>query len=182
MENEVSSNNQTSSIEETRSNVDLIYSYTESIVKAQEESLNRLDTRLGTFLAFAGVTLRFAVDLPGKSELTGISECIASSSLALKLAACGFSIASIVVSSLGLTARMTGRTVSPETLMSDKWYWEKEQRCKAFIVNTWIKMLEEYKKTGLKKAKTLNLAIRLICGAAIAFSLDTVLLSFYMYK
>jgi hypothetical protein len=179
MNDELNCNNQINSIEEKPSNVDLIYSYTESLLKAQEESLTRLDTRLGTFLAFAGVSLKFAVDLPKKSELTGISECIVNSSLVLKLVACGFSTASIVMCVLGLTARMAGNTVSPKTLMSDKWYWEEGQRCRAFIVNTWIEASKEYKKTGLKKAKTLNLAIKLICGAAVAFFLDTVLLGLH---
>lgn len=171
--------NHTNNAEEEESNIELIYSYTESLIKAQEESLNRLDTKLSAFLAFAGVSLRFAVDLPNKSTLIQTPELVTHISLLLKLFACGLSVTSILVSAWGLTARMRGSVITPETLMSDEWYWEEAERCRAFIIGEWIKTEREYKKTGLRKGKNLNQAIKLICGAAIAFALDVVLLSFY---
>jgi hypothetical protein len=179
MDEKINDIDHTSNAEEKNSNVELIYSYTESLIKAQEESLNRLDTKLSAFLAFAGVALRFAIDLPNKSTLTQTPELVTIISLLLKLSACGLSVASILVSAWGLTARMRGSVVSPETLMSDKWYWEEAQRCRAFIINTWIRTEREYKKIGSRKGKNLNLAIKIICGSAIAFALDIVLLSFY---
>ncbi|PSB00519.1 hypothetical protein [Merismopedia glauca] len=50
-------------------NTELIYTYTEALIKAQNESLNRLDTKLSGFLAFTGLLVRFAADLPGKNAL-----------------------------------------------------------------------------------------------------------------
>lgn len=179
MDEEVNDINHFSNDEEQHSNIELIYSYTESLIKAQEESLNRLDTKLSAFLAFAGVSLRFAIDLPNKSALAGIPALVASTSLLLKQLAIGLSVLSIIVSVWGLTARMRGSVVNPETLMSDRWYWEEAERCKAFIVNTWVKTEREYKAIGLRKGKNLNLAIKLICEAAIAFALNVSLLSFY---
>lgn len=161
------------------SNIELIYSYTESLIKAQEESLNRLDTKLSAFLAFAGVSLRFAVELPNKSALAAMPVLVTNTSLLLKQFAIGLSLLSLIVSVWGLTARRRGSVVNLETLMSDQWYWAEVERYRAFIVNTWIETEREYQALGSRKGKKLNLAIKLICGAAIAFALDVSLLSFY---
>lgn len=103
MDEKINDIDHTSNAEEKNSNVELIYSYTESLIKAQEESLNRLDTKLSAFLAFAGVALRFAIDLPNKSTLTQTPELVTIISLLLKLSACGLSVASILVSASGQT-------------------------------------------------------------------------------
>jgi hypothetical protein len=47
-----------------QSNIDLIYTYTESVLKSQIDSLGKLDTRLATLLAFSGVLLKLVFDLP----------------------------------------------------------------------------------------------------------------------
>lgn len=179
MDKEIDNTNQINNNREENSNIELIYSYTEALIKAQGESLNRLDTKLSAFLAFAGVSLRFAVDLPNEAALAQTPTWVYSTALVLKLLACGFSMLSILVCVFGLTAKMRGSVVDPEILMDDKWYWEKESYCRAFIVKTWIKTGEEYKKVGNRKGKILNLAIKIIGGAAIAFTLNTVLLTFY---
>lgn len=64
--------NHTNNTEVEDSNIELIYSYTESLIKAQEESLNRLDTKLSAFLAFAGVSLRFAVGFCCKNGVSWV--------------------------------------------------------------------------------------------------------------
>lgn len=179
MSEEKNNTNQVNNSEEEASNVELIYSYTEALVKAQEESLNRLDTKLSAFLAFAGVSLRFVVDLPNNSQLEGMPIWVTDSSLVLKTFSCVFCVLSITVCVLGLTAKMRGVTVDPEVLMNDTWYWTHPSRCRAFVINTWINASKEYQTLGQKKGKTLNFAIRLIFAAAIAFALDTILLIFY---
>jgi hypothetical protein len=171
--------NHINSNEEERSNVELIYNYTEALLKIQGESLNRLDTKLSAFLAFAGVSLRFVVDLPNKSALINLPIWVANISLVLKTLACIFCVLSITVCVLGLTAKMRGITVEPEVLMNDTWYWEEPAHCQAFIINTWINASKEYKTVGQKKGKTLNFAIGLIFAAAITFASDTILLIFY---
>jgi hypothetical protein len=171
--------NQDSNIKEETSNVELIYTYTAALIKAQEDSLNRLDTKLSAFLAFAGVSLRFVVDLPNKSQLEGIPTTILVTSMVLKILACFFCLVSIVICVLGLTAKMRGAVVDPEILMDDKWYWEEPDRCRAFIINTWIDTSKEFRALGKKKGGTLNWAIRLICTVAITVALDTILLICY---
>ncbi len=54
-------------------NTELIYKYTESLLKSQSESLNRLDTKLSAFLAFTGVLVRFVGDLSGKVTVYGLT-------------------------------------------------------------------------------------------------------------
>jgi hypothetical protein len=170
---------QDSNIEQKSPNIDLIYSYTEALIKSQEDSINRLDTRLGAFLAFSGVILKFAIDLPSHLSLESAGNLACNTCFLLKIAICGFTIAAIIVSTLGLTAKQRGRVVDPERLMDDKWYFANNERCKAFIINTWIETKKEYILVGNTKGKRLNLTIRLICFAAIAFGLNIVLLSIY---
>jgi hypothetical protein len=179
MSDEIENTNQSSNNEEKRSNIELIYGYTEALLKVQEDSLNRLDTKLSAFLAFAGVLLRFASDLPNRSVLVKVPVLVIYGSLLLKLLACVFSVAAIVVCVLGLTATRRGTVVSPERLMDDQWYWEQEQRCRAYIVVSWVQTEQEYTKIGQKKGRTLNRAIRLICAAAVSFASNIALLSFY---
>lgn len=59
--NDYNNDNLTSAKKPT--NTDLIYSYTQELRKLQNESLNRLDTKMSVFLAFTGVLVRFASDL-----------------------------------------------------------------------------------------------------------------------
>jgi hypothetical protein len=54
-------------------NTELIYKYTESLLKDQSESLNRLDTKLSAFLAFAGVLVGFVGNLPGNLTVRGLT-------------------------------------------------------------------------------------------------------------
>lgn len=79
-------NNTQSIIEGTTesTNINLAYEYTESVYKARNEALDNLNGRLGTFLGFGGLLLRFAADLPGIN--TGCLTC-----LILKAIVCGFS-------------------------------------------------------------------------------------------
>ena len=165
--------------EQKESNIDLIYSYTEALIKSQEDSLNRLDTRLGAFLAFSGVILKFATDLPVHPQLESLDNLACNTCFLLKMLVCSFATAAILVSTLGLTAKLRGCVVNPKSLMNDEWYFADKERCKAFIVNTWIQTEQEYNSLGIEKGKRLNLTVQLICAAAIAFELNTALLSIY---
>jgi hypothetical protein len=104
--------------------LDTIYKYTESHIKAQEDSLNRLDVRFSTFIGFSGVLIRLAVDLPDNA-------CI-------KFGVCFFALATIIISSIGLTAKKTGGAAHPETLMTDEWFEKEEAYHQAYIVNGWM--------------------------------------------
>lgn len=101
-------------------NTELIYSYTEALLKSQSESLNRLDTKLSVFLAFTGVLVRFVTDLSGEVTVQGLT-CY--SCILLQILAYVSLGASALVLCLGLTARLRGRVISPKALMRDEWYF-----------------------------------------------------------
>jgi hypothetical protein len=52
MSEELSNDDRDSNSSDKEPNTELIYKYTESLLKTQSESLNRLDTKLSAFLAF----------------------------------------------------------------------------------------------------------------------------------
>lgn len=161
---------------EGKSNIELIYEYTKSVVSAQSDSLNRLDTKFSAFLGFSGILLRFALNLPDNS---GLNVWLGLNILqVLKVLVCTFAGASVLFSAIGLTAKNRGTTVDPKILMGDDWYWESEERCRAFIVNTWIVTTDEYQETGRKKGQNLNLTIWLFCIATLLFAVDVAASSF----
>lgn len=153
-------------------NISLAYEYTESVYKARNEALDNLNGRLGTFLGFGGLLLRFAADLPGLN--TGCLTC-----LILKAIVCGFSAASIFAIATGLTSNPIGTIVKPRELMTDYWYNESDERCRAYITNTWVEAIELFEEAAIKKGKRLNLAIWLLALATIAFALDIIIASVF---
>jgi hypothetical protein len=153
-------------------NIRLAYEYTESVYKARNEALDNLNGRLGTFLGFGGLLLRFAADLPGIN--TGCLTC-----LILKAIVCGFSAASIFVIATGLTSNPMGIIVKPRELMTDYWYNESKERYRAYITNTWVEVIELFEEAAIKKGKRLNLAIWLLTLATIAFALDIIIASVF---
>jgi len=167
-------NNTQSIIEDANesTNIRLAYEYTESVYKARNEALDNLNGRLGTFLGFGGLLLRFAADLPGIK--TGCLTC-----LILKAIVCGFSAASIFVIATGLTSNPRGILVKPRELMTDYWYNESKERYRAYITNTWVEAIELFEKAAIKKGKRLNLAIWLLTLATIAFALDIIIASVF---
>jgi hypothetical protein len=157
---------------EKKSNIQLIYDYTKSLVSDQSNSLNRLDTKLSAFLGFSALLLRFALNLPDDAA-NNVCQVV------VKVLVCVFAGASVLFSAMGLTAKTRGTTVDPKVLMGDDWYWEPEERCKAFIVNTWIVATDEYEAVGKKKGQKLNLTIWLFCIATILFAVDIGASSFW---
>jgi hypothetical protein len=108
MSEELNDYNQDNSCSDKVPNTELIYKYTESLLKTQSESLNRLDTKLSAFLAFTGVLIKFVSDLSGKVTIQN-----------LPCYSCTFLIISAYTSlgtaafmpCLGLTARLRGSVI-----------------------------------------------------------------------
>jgi hypothetical protein len=153
-------------------NISVAYEYTESVYKARNEALDNLNGRLGTFLGFGGLLLRFAADLPGIN-----TRCL--TCLILKVIVCGFSAASIFAIATGLTSNPIGTIVKPRELMRDYWYNESDERYRAYITNTWVEAIELFEEAAIKKGKRLNLAIWLLALATIAFALDIIIASVF---
>jgi hypothetical protein len=153
-------------------NIRLAYEYTESVYKARNEALDNLNGRLGTFLGFGGLLLRFAADLPGIN--TGCLTC-----LILKVIVCGFSAASIFAIATGLTSNPIGTIVKPRELMTDYWYKLSDERYRAYITNRTIgreslplrllfqSILQQHSHSGLPSCAPSSLPTSTIYGAQI---------------
>ena len=140
-------------------NTKLIYEYTESLIKIQRESLNRLDTKLSAFLAFTGVLVRFVSDFSEKITIHGL-DCYSCICLTILAYIC-LSISALVLC-LGLTAKQRGTIISPTVLMENDWYFAEHDKISDYIISAWVEAEIDYKQIGIDKAKKLNLAICLI--------------------
>ncbi|MDV3002878.1 MAG: hypothetical protein N5P05_004533 (plasmid) [Chroococcopsis gigantea SAG 12.99] len=136
-----------------KESIDTIYDYTESHLKALEESLTRLDNKFSTFIGFSSVLIRLVLDLPKNSTIT------------IKILTCALLVASIVVSAVGLKATKTGRCLHPAALMEDKYFEQEEVYRQCLLVNDRIELIDEYEKLGESKGKRFNWVIGLFVVA-----------------
>lgn len=157
-------------------NTELIYSYTEALLKTQSESLNRLDVKLSAFLAFTGVLVRFVRDLSGKVNVQSFTcySCIFLQSLAYVSLG-----ASALILCLGLTSRLRGSVIAPKALMRNEWYFADNSEISDYIISAWIKTEQEYKQLGFDKGKKLNMAIRLIVLALLSITISALIQVIY---
>ncbi|MBW4565701.1 MAG: hypothetical protein KME32_32395 [Mojavia pulchra JT2-VF2] len=146
-------NNETNS----NANLNLAYEYTKIVLEAKVKILDTLDSRMGMFLGFGGVLLKFGLDAP--SELP--------SEQTLKTTFIALTVLSVCTNASGLLAKGTGNAVKPKKLMTDKYYNEENPRVKAFLINTWAELVEELEEMGKTKSIYLNSAITLLALAVI---------------
>ncbi len=155
--------------EQSIPNLDLAYNYTKIVLEAKDKNVNNLNTRLGAFLGFGGLLLRFAVELPDK--------CLAC--LVLKIIVLSLSSLSVCVSSFSLVSDKVGSAVKPEKLMSDEWFYESNPRVKAFITNTWIVVVQEMEELEIQKSKKLNISILILALAVVVFTINASIASVF---
>ncbi len=152
-------------------NTELIYSYTQELLKTQSESLNRLDVKSSAFLAFTGVLVRFA-NLSVVSCVNGW-RCYSCTLLEI-LAYVSLGSAALFLCR-GLTATVTGNVISPKALMRDELYFADKSDISDYIISGWIASEENYKKLGANKSKNLNCAVRLIAVALICIIINALI-------
>jgi hypothetical protein len=140
--------------------IDIIYKYTESLVKDRNAGLVRLDTKSTVLIAFAGAVLKLAIDLDARSV-------VHLSSIDFKLSWLVYSFAGLTVllAALGLTASGNIGVVDPRILMTDEWFDLDEDMHKGFIINTWIVALDEQTELARRKHLRLNLTVLSLCLA-----------------
>ena len=148
--------------------INTIYQYTENEVKAQEESLNRLDAKSSTFIGFSAILIRLALDLSPSSNPTKILVCI-------------FAIASIFISTAGLIARMTGKVHHPNVFIKD--YLDVDEvHIQYVIIENRIKLIDEYESLTKKKQCRTNIMISFFCLSVFCYALGVSGLDSYLYK
>ncbi|MGB5595327.1 MAG: hypothetical protein WBM32_07845 [Crocosphaera sp.] len=169
--NDYNNDNLTSAKKPT--NTDLIYSYTQELRKLQNESLNRLDTKMSVFFAFTGVLVRFASDL---SEKVIIQDFVCYSCLLLQVITYMALGSSALILCLGLTTKLRGSVISPKALMKDRWYFADKNDISDYIISGWVQAEEEYEKLGFEKGRKLNIAVWLIALSLICITINNILI------
>ncbi|OBQ22619.1 hypothetical protein [Anabaena sp. AL93] len=139
-------------------NLNQAYEYTKGMLETKAKSLDNLDSRMGMFLGFGGVLLKFGLDAP--TELI-CEQWIKSLFICL-------TILSVSLNAIGLLSKPTGSAVKPRKLMTDEYYNKENARVKAFIINSWVESEEALDTLGYTKSKYLNSAIILLTLAVLA--------------
>lgn len=166
---EVTPENQVNSEDNDSLNTKLAYEYTESFIAQCDKNMDDLNSRLTTFLGFAGVLLRFGLSLSSEYP----------SSILLKTLVLSLSAAAVCVSGYALTAGEVGCVVKPEVLMSNEKFQQENVRVKAFITNTWIDTVGDLEKALGRKKEQLNYTIVLLAIAACAFAISSIIVTVY---
>ncbi|MBD1871871.1 hypothetical protein H6F75_00100 [Nodosilinea sp. FACHB-131] len=147
-----------------QTNVALIYDYAREMYFDRKQNLRSLDTRLATAIGFAGLTLRFAAELP---EL-GLVEP------RLKVAACGLAALATVVALKGFVSQASGEVMRPDALL-EKFYYDSDEQCRLVIVRQWQSASDALSHLAAAKSYWLNRSVILLVLAALSFGADVVL-------
>jgi hypothetical protein len=140
---------------EEKTNIDLIYSYTESYLKLRNESVRSLNTKLAGLIGFSGALLKPFTDLPSCSYCS-----------LLKMGIFILLLVAVLLGLTGLFAQSVGDVAEPTELYED-WYYNTNEECRQFIVGSWQTAIKQITEHGEKKAKYFNYGI--ICFATAIF-------------
>jgi hypothetical protein len=169
------------SSEETKepehTNIQLIYDYTEYRLKLANDSLNALNTKLGSIIAFSGVSIGLSINLPSKAfTINSGAQYICYSCFIIKIIVCIFLIAAIVISLSGFTPIEGGGMTPPSLLMNEN-YYDSDEDCRLIITKTWIEALKELETLRDSKANQVKMSILALGGAAISAAFSVILAS-----
>jgi len=142
-------------------NLDLIYQYSESVLKAVEDDTNSINIKLGIVLALDVGLGKLAVDLPGQTLIVDNYPCY--SCLLLKFLVFMLLLLSTWFSIQGLLTASSGYIARPKALL-DKWYYADREHCKLFILKGLVQAVEGGALNRERKAKQLNMSIRFLAG------------------
>jgi len=161
---------------EKHSNIKLIYGYTEYRLKLANDSLNALNTKLGSIIAFSGAAIGFSINLPNKGFGVVDGQLICYSCLVLKILVCLCLVISICISMMGFYPKAGGGMTPPRLLMSEN-YYNSEEDCRLVITKTWLDTLDEFESMRDTKAEYVKKAIFALGGAAILAAINIMLAS-----
>lgn len=150
-------------------NIDLAYTYTENFLKERRNESSNLKSWQATFLGFAGLLLRFSIDLPTTQPIY----------LLTKILALVTSCFSIAILACALTASLGGEVVYPSSLIDDnELFLLKNANLKFYICRKHTKLSEVIFKSVKKQKNLLNCAIYFLVASVVSFTINGVLVSF----
>jgi hypothetical protein len=150
-------------------NIDLAYSYTEDFLKDRKNEIKHLDWRLGTFLGFAGLLLRFGTDLCDTQP----------SYLLTKLGVLVTSTCSVIIATWALRANSKGKFVKPSYLMEKECFTRETPRIKAMIINTHTYTSDELDILARQKQAYLSGAITSLGASALFLAANGILVAIF---
>lgn len=159
-----------------RSNIKLIYTYTEYRLKLANDSLNALNTKLGSIIAFSGAAIGFSINLPNRQFSIVTEQLTCYSCLILKIFVCLCLAMAICISMIGFYPQAGGGMTPPNILM-DEYYYDSEENCQLVITKTWLESLKELELMRDTKAEFVKKAIFALGGAALLAATDVILAS-----
>ena len=133
-----------------------IFQYTESLVKVQEDTLNRLDSKFSTFIGFSSVLVRLAMDLQDEH---------------IKVIVCCMGVVSIILGATGLMATVGGASLHPRTLLESEHLDDGEMAHQLLIVTDQIDLMSEYQSLMKRKHSRNNWMIGCFCLAIVFYGL-----------
>jgi hypothetical protein len=154
-------------------NLDLIYEYTESILKNFNEEVKTINTKLGTVIAFNGILIRTAMDLP--DQFTQIEGMPCYSCQCIKIAIFGCLILSTWISISGLSSRPSYAIARPGELL-DNWY--EDDKCKIFILKGLKHEVERLNQKVAEKSSRSNSSMIFLAVAVSLYALEALIPSF----
>lgn len=160
-----------------KSNVELIYSYTEYRLKLANDSLTALNTKLGSVIAFSGVAINFSINLPNQAFIPDPNQpdLICYTCLLLKMLVCSLLIIAIYLGISGFIPQSFGGMTPPNVLMQENYRDDVDDECRLVILKTWIEALDEFESMRDRKAKITNRAISVLGCAGFLAATDIML-------
>lgn len=155
--------NDTPSTKNAIANIDLAYNYTEKFLESRKNNAKHLDWRLGTFLGFAGILLRFSSDLATNSPIWLLST---------KALVITISLGSIICAARGLTSISKMGRIRSESLMTDEFLADTNTKVKEVVIKIDIKAINELSLLVLRKQFCLNWSIFCLVISAILFGVN----------
>lgn len=156
-------------VQPVENNAGLAFEYAMDYLRMAKAAAGSLNVRLGTVIGFAGLALRFALDLP-------VDGCL--SCLLLKAGVCGLAIIAMGFGLWGIYPFPVGKIVRPEVLLEDDWYRESGDRVRCALVDALSVAAAEIGNMNYVKSMRLRLAVGFLAALAVIFGIDVILLGF----
>ncbi len=157
-------------------NIELAYDYTENFLKTRRTEVANLKLRLGTFLGFAALLLRFDLDLPNSQPFYSLTSLT-------KIGALVTCLGSIAILVWALKPRPIGASnVDPNSLtklIQDEDFQSKNAELKFEIAKKYAETCEELSLLSYQQKDLLNQAIICLVFNAFFVAFNEVLVSFF---
>ena len=164
--------------EREHTNINLIYNYTEYIIKFTTDKINALNAKISAILGFSVTAIIFSINLPNKAFISNEDTLdLCYSCLILKILVCVLLGITIFNCIQAFRPKMAGRMKTPQILM-DKYYGDTEDNCRLVIIQTWIEGLKELNIILDEKVKIADRAMITLCLAGLTASSSIILACF----